>query len=134
MERTLTGIPGFDEMLEGGLPKGYTILVAGGPGSGKSTFAMQYLTKGISDYGENGIYISLEERPKDIINNFGRYGWDISKVRLIGMVPQKASVAVGTKYVTPEELERQKTSNVLEFTPRKFSVDTVKDLIVKEVE
>jgi len=134
IERTLTGIPGFDEMLDGGLPKGYTILVAGGPGAGKSTFAMQFLYKGIADYGEKGIYITLEERPKDIINNFGRYGWDMSKVRLIGMIPQKASIAMGTKYINPQELEEQKASNVMEFTPRKFSVDTVKDLITREVE
>ncbi|MFQ5815884.1 MAG: ATPase domain-containing protein [Candidatus Hydrothermarchaeaceae archaeon] len=134
MERTSTGIPGFDEMLEGGIPMGYTVLVAGGPGSGKSTFAMQYLYKGLTDYNENGLYITLEEGPKDLVRNFSEFGWDMSKVRIIGMIPQKASIASGTKYISPEELEKQKSSNILEFSPRRFSVDTVKDVITSEVE
>ncbi|MEE8168394.1 MAG: ATPase domain-containing protein [Candidatus Hydrothermarchaeales archaeon] len=134
MEKTLTGIAGFDEMLDGGIPKGYTILVAGGPGAGKSTFAMQYLYKGFTDYNENGIYITLEERPRDIVRNFSGYGWDMSKIKIIGMIPQKASIAQGTKYISPEDLEKQKDSNLLEFTPRKFSVDLVRDIITREVE
>lgn len=134
MEYTKTGIPGFDEMLGGGLPKGYTILVAGGPGSGKSTFAMQFLYKGISEYNEPGIYITLEERPRHIVQNFSGFGWDMNQVRIIGMMPQKASVAQRTKYVSANEEAKKARSNLIEFTPSKFSVDTVKELITKEVE
>lgn len=121
-------------MLEGGIPRGYTVLIAGGPGTGKSIFAMQYLYMGLVDYNEKGLYITLEERPRDLMRNFSEFGWDMERVRIIGMIPQKASIASGTKYITTEELERQKNSNILEFTPKKFSVDTVKDVIIREVE
>ncbi len=131
MERTPTGIPGLDDMLQGGIPRTYTVLIAGGPGAGKSTFAMQYLYNGVTKYGENGIYITLEERPKDFVNNFATYGWDITKVKIIGMIPQKASIASGTKYIDPGQ---KKESNLLEFNPKKFSVDVVKDIMIQEVE
>jgi KaiC/GvpD/RAD55 family RecA-like ATPase len=132
IERAPTGISGLDEMLNGGIPRGYTILVAGGPGSGKSTFAMQFLTNGISQYNENGIYITLEERAADIIRNFSAYGWDLSKVKIISMVPQKASIAQDTKYITPEETSKE--TNYLEFSPKSFSVDVIKDIITEQAE
>lgn len=132
IERVLTGIPGLDEMLQGGFPKGYTILVAGGPGSGKSTFAMQFLYKGLADYKESGVYITLEEKPKDIIRNLSRYGWELSKVKLISMIPQKASIAENVKYITHFETAKPE-DNIVEFTPKRFSIDTVKDVITKEI-
>ena len=65
-----TGIAGVDKILgEKGIPRGHSILVAGGPGSGKTTFAMQFLYKGITDHGESGIYISLDEDPEDVKKN-----------------------------------------------------------------
>ncbi len=131
MDRTLTGIPGLDEMLQGGVPRTYTVLIAGGPGSGKSTLAMQYLYNGVTKYGENGIYITLEERPKDLANNFANYGWDTKKVKIIGMTPQKASIASGVKYIDPKE---KKEENLLEFNPKKFSVDVVRDIVTQEVQ
>jgi|Deesub1362A_J573_1020465.scaffolds.fasta_scaffold00016_52 KaiC/GvpD/RAD55 family RecA-like ATPase len=134
IERTPTGIPGLDEMLNGGIPKGYTVLIAGGPGSGKSTFAMQVLANGVSKYGENGVYISLEERATDIIKNFSPFGWDLSKIKIISMIPQKASLAKDVKYLSPEEVSgKAEEKNYLELNPKRFSVDTAKDVIIKEV-
>lgn len=133
IERTPTGITGLDEMLNGGIPSGYTILVAGGPGSGKSTFAMQFLYNGISQHDENGIYITMEENPRDMIRNFSGYGWDMSKVKIIGMLPQKLSIAQETKYITPSETQEEKDRNILEFNPKKFSVDVVGGVITEQV-
>jgi len=132
-EKTATGVAGLDEMLEGGIPKGYTILVAGGPGSGKSTFAMQFLTNGIDQYGENGIYITLEERPEDMIRNFSNYGWDLSKIKIISMIPQKASIVQETKYVTSEEVVSGGEKNTIELSPKRFSIDLVRDIIKDHV-
>lgn len=133
-EKTATGVAGLDEMLEGGIPKGYTILVAGGPGSGKSTFAMQFLTNGVDQYGENGIYITLEERPEDMIRNFSNYGWDLSKIKIISMIPQKASIAQETRYVTSGEVVSGGESNTIELSPKRFSIDLVRDLIKEHVD
>jgi KaiC/GvpD/RAD55 family RecA-like ATPase len=130
-EKTPTGITGLDEMLEGGIPTGYTILVAGGPGSGKSTLAMQFLTRGVEQYGENGIYITLEEKAEDMIRNYANYGWDLSKIKIISMIPEKASIAHETKYMSV--LGEEEASNAVELSPKKFSIDLVGDLIKEHV-
>ena len=73
-----TGIPGADKILgEKGIPRGHSILVAGGPGSGKTTFAIQFLYKGATEHDEPGIYISLDEDPEDVKKNMSKFGWDI---------------------------------------------------------
>ena len=57
-----TGIPGVDKILAGnGIPRNHTILVCGGPGSGKTTFAIQFLYTGATQYGEPSVYITLDE-------------------------------------------------------------------------
>jgi circadian clock protein KaiC len=50
-----TGTPELDEMLRGGFMQGDSVLVAGSPGTGKTTLALQHLVKGIEKFGENGI-------------------------------------------------------------------------------
>jgi len=46
MELVKTGIQGFDTMIQGGIPQGHNILIAGGPGTGKTSFAMEFLYRG----------------------------------------------------------------------------------------
>jgi len=76
-----TGITGADKILgEKGIPRGHSILVAGGPGSGKTTFAIQFLYKGATEYNESGIYISLDEDPEDVKRNMAKFGWDLGKL------------------------------------------------------
>lgn len=59
MERVSTGISGFDSLVEGGLPRGSTVLVTGAPGTGKTIFALHYLCDGAAK-GENGIYVLID--------------------------------------------------------------------------
>jgi len=80
MERTKSGVPGFDEIIGGGFPKGTCCLVTGTAGSGKTTFAVQFLYKGITEFKENGVYVSLEERPKDLREEMHNFGWDMKKM------------------------------------------------------
>jgi KaiC/GvpD/RAD55 family RecA-like ATPase len=76
-----TGVAGADKILgEKGIPRGHSILIAGGPGSGKTTFAIQFLYKGATEYNEPGIYISLDEDPADVKRNMSKFGWDLSKL------------------------------------------------------
>ncbi len=70
-----TGISGLDEMLGGGIPDGHIIAVLGSPGTGKSTFAMQFIYAGLK-LGENCIYLSLEESEDNIIKTASIFGWD----------------------------------------------------------
>ena len=76
-----TGIPGVDAILGGkGIPKGHTILVSGGPGSGKTTFTIQFLYAGAKQHNESGVYVTLDEEPKEIRSNMLKYGWDLKKL------------------------------------------------------
>jgi len=76
-----TGIHGVDEILAGkGIPRGHTILVSGGPGSGKTTFAIQFLYSGATQHNEPGVYVTLDEEPGDIRANMLKYGWNLKKL------------------------------------------------------
>jgi len=76
-----TGIPGFDEMTGGGMPHGRTALLVGGPGSGKTIFALQFLVYGAEACGEPGIFVAFEETPQRIVANFQTFGWDLQKLQ-----------------------------------------------------
>lgn len=81
MDYVATGIPGVDEILAGrGIPRGHTILVSGGPGSGKTTFAIQFLYTGATQHNEPGVYVTLDEDPMEIKENVAKFGWDLKKL------------------------------------------------------
>jgi KaiC/GvpD/RAD55 family RecA-like ATPase len=74
-----TGVQGLDELISGGFPDGRVILVVGGPGTGKTIFASQFLYKGIDDYQENGIFVSLDEGKDHFYSEMKNFGWDFKK-------------------------------------------------------
>jgi circadian clock protein KaiC len=78
IEKLATGIPSFDQVAMGGLPRHRTTLVTGTAGSGKTVFAMQFLAAGIRDSGENGVFVTFEESARDIRENMGSFGWDLA--------------------------------------------------------
>jgi KaiC/GvpD/RAD55 family RecA-like ATPase len=77
---TLSGIQGFDKLLGEGIPRGHVISIFGGPGTGKSTFSLQFLINGAELYDEAGVYVSLDENIDDIKKNMKAFGWDFSKL------------------------------------------------------
>jgi len=70
------GIAGLDEMLLGGIPDGHTVAIMGSPGTGKSTFVLQFIYTGLQN-NENCVYISLEESEANLIKTALIYGWDL---------------------------------------------------------
>lgn len=73
-----TYIPGFDEILYGGIPERSAVLLSGGPGTGKSIFGKQFLYNGLL-HGENGLFVALEEHPVAVRRSFKHFGWDITQ-------------------------------------------------------
>lgn len=78
-ERVLTGIPGLEEMLNGGFPRGRVILLVGGPGTGKTIFSSQFIFSGIEQQNENGIYVSLDESQHHYLKEMSAFGWNLEK-------------------------------------------------------
>jgi len=79
IEKLKTGIPGFDLISDGGLPKYRTTLISGTSGSAKTVLACQFLAEGIKRAGEKGVFITFEESPTDIRKNMRGFGWDIER-------------------------------------------------------
>ncbi|MEO9079971.1 MAG: circadian clock protein KaiC [Rhodanobacter sp.] len=81
LEKAPTGIAGLDEITGGGLPQGRTTLLVGGPGSGKTIFALQFLVHGAEIGDEPGIFVAFEERSDRIVANAGGFGWNLPELR-----------------------------------------------------
>jgi len=77
-ERIETGIFGLDRIIEGGFRDKTSVVIVGSSGTGKSTFAMQFIMHGIMK-GDQGLYITMEEDPKQIMREAALLGWDMEK-------------------------------------------------------
>ena len=81
LEKARTGIAGFDAITRGGLPKGRPTLLCGGPGCGKTIFAVEFLVHGVEKFDEAGVFISFEETPADLATNVASLGYDLNRLR-----------------------------------------------------
>ncbi|MFA6332316.1 MAG: circadian clock protein KaiC [Methanoregula sp.] len=77
LEKIPSGIKGFDDITGGGLPKGRPSLISGGPGCGKTLFAMEFIVRGIADHNEPGVFVAFEENIDDLKKNFKSMGFDL---------------------------------------------------------
>lgn len=98
IERITTGIKELDTMLGGGFKKNSINLIAGGAGSGKTIFAMQFLREGIERFNEPGIYITFEEKKEKAYEDLEVFGWDFRKY-------EKEGKFVFLEY-TPEQVKK----------------------------
>src|SRR4026208_2079417 len=80
-----TGIEGFDDTTHGGLPSGRTTLLIGGPGSGKTLFALPFLVHGARNCNQPGIFVAFEEHSERIIANAGDFGWNLRELQTLGL-------------------------------------------------
>lgn len=78
--KSLTGIEGFDSITYGGLPAMGTTLVAGGPGAGKTIFALQTLVNGARHHHEPAVFVAFEEPADQIVRNASTFGWDLDEL------------------------------------------------------
>lgn len=94
-----TGIQGFDEVTYGGLPQGRPTLVCGGPGCGKTLFAMEFLVKGATAFQEPGVFVAFEETAKELTQNVASLGFHLDE-----LIAQK-KIAVDYIYIERSEIE-----------------------------
>jgi circadian clock protein KaiC len=77
LSKSPTGIMGFDEITNGGLPQGRPTLVCGSAGSGKTLFAMEFLVRGAIEFNEPGVFVSFEETEEELTKNVSSLGFDL---------------------------------------------------------
>lgn len=77
LPKAATGIDGLDSITLGGLPQGRPTLVCGAAGCGKTLFAVTFLVRGATEFGEPGVLMSFEERAEDIAVNVASLGYDV---------------------------------------------------------
>jgi len=80
LQKAPTGIRGLDEITDGGLPRGRTTIICGGPGCGKTMLGIEFLVRGALEYDEPGVLMAFEETPEDIAKNVASLGFDIDEL------------------------------------------------------
>lgn len=115
-----TGVPGLDEILQGGWPTARLHLVLGQPGAGKTTLGLQFLLEGVAR-GERALYVSLSETREEVEQVAASHGWSLEGMELFEL--DAAGQAVGGEarsMFDPAEVELRQTSQSI--------VDTVERL------
>src|SRR5579859_4128273 len=77
IQKAPTGIRGLDEISGGGLPRGRTTIVCGGPGCGKTMLGIEFLVRGATEFDEPGVLMAFEETPQEMAGNVASLGFDI---------------------------------------------------------
>ena len=80
LQKVLTGVDGLDDVTFGGLPRGRTTLIYGGPGCGKTVLAMGFIANGAVLFDEPGVFMCFEENEGDLVENFKSLGYDLKKL------------------------------------------------------
>lgn len=105
-----TGIKGFDTILKGGLRQNSSVLITGGPGTGKTIFALQFIVEG-AKFGEAGLYITFEESVESLREYAESIGIDLrgfEKKGLITLVQQPISNKKIMSIAAPLNVIKQK--------------------------
>jgi KaiC/GvpD/RAD55 family RecA-like ATPase len=116
----VTGIQGLDELIGGGIPKERVILVIGGPGTGKTIFAAQFLYKGIKDHKENGIFVSLDEAKEHFYREMQQFGWDFQKAEEDRKFAFIEATRISRVSMLKEKLYKEETKSL---QGKHFSID-----------
>src|SRR5579863_5156699 len=104
--RLSTGIPGLDDILHGGLAKGFLYLIEGNPGAGKTTLALQFLIEG-AQRGEKGLYLSLAESEDELRHVADSHGFNLENVAICKISPPEIAAETRQQYTVfpPVEVE-----------------------------
>ena len=134
IDRIQTGVPGLDDILGGGLPRGHLYLIEGDPGTGKTTIALQFLLEGIRS-GEKVIYVTLSESKMELEQVAHSHGWSTDSLEIYEMVPPQDDLSPEAQYTVfhPSEVELADTiTAILEqvdrLKPQRVVFDSLSEL------
>ncbi|MFO0889698.1 MAG: ATPase domain-containing protein [Isosphaeraceae bacterium] len=129
-----TGVPGLDDILGGGVTPDRVYLVAGNPGSGKTTLALHYLFEG-RRLGENGLYVTLSETRVELRDVARSHGWSLEGIDILELVAPESELEPDNQYSMfhPSEVELGETTRAvltaIERTkPRRVVIDSLSEM------
>lgn len=138
-DKVSTGVPGLDDMLEGGLIAGRSYIVSGTSGTGKTTLAMQFLLEGTRK-GERVIYVAIDEPPNEVKSDMEELRWDIGRVQVFDATPDVMNydktpvrdVSTERKVVYFKDISKtiRQTS---ELSPSDITINTLQELLKQEM-
>ncbi len=99
LAKCFTGIQGFDEITDGGLPQGRSTLICGSAGCGKTLFGVEFLVRGATLYGENGVLVTFEETALELTKNVLSLGWNLNQLIAEG------KILIDHIHLDPSEIE-----------------------------
>lgn len=115
IERAGTGIPGPDSLIEGRIPKGFVVILAGPLGTDKTIFSLQFLLESVRNK-ELCIFFSFEEDVEQIIKSGIRFGWDLGKY-----IMDDCLEVFGVSILTSEEI----TEIIKDYHPTRVAFDSM---------
>ena len=134
LPRLSTGIDGLDNILHGGLAKGFLYLIEGNPGAGKTTLALQFLIAGAKN-GEKGLYLSLAESEAELRHVAASHGMSLDNVDICKISPPELAGEAGQQYTVfqPAEVELSDVletilAKVREVKPSRIIIDSMSEL------
>lgn len=98
LEKAPTGIQGLDEISNGGLPKGRTTIVCGGPGCGKTMLGIEFLVRGATEFNEPDVLVAFEETPQEMARNVASLGFDLQDLS------DRKKLFLDYVYIEPSEI------------------------------
>ena len=129
-----TGIPGLDNVLNGGLPRGHFFLVEGEPGAGKTTLGLQFLMAG-RDSGESVLYVTLSESEREIQKVARSHGWSLDGISIYEFMPAEDALRPEQQYSAfhPADVEFQDSmQNILDraerASPTRIVLDSLSEI------
>jgi len=132
--RLSTGTPGLDDILHGGLAKGFVYLIEGNPGAGKTTLALQFLMEG-ARRGESGLYVSLAESEAELRHVAESHGFDLTNTTLCKISPPELAGNASEQYTVfqPAEVELADVletilGRVRDVAPSRVVIDSMSEL------
>lgn len=129
VKRLNTGIPGFDELCVGGLPRGVSILIEGGAGSGKTLFCCHTAINACKR-GEKVLYMSFEEPEENLRSHMKTFGWDAEVYEKKGLFKIKRFSALDIAKSVEALLSEAKKELLIDIQPVLIPKDFNPDIVV----
>jgi len=142
LDRTSTGVPGLDPLIEGGLPANRAFALCGGTGTGKTTFGLQFIAEGLRN-GDNGAFVCTDEKPRHLVENATSLGLDLEgamakgQLELLDAAPFFSATRSGA-WTRSASDAREVASDLVQqikgISARRLVIDSVTSLVPPDME